>query len=287
MLLFVLIAAILAAAFNAASTVFQRKATGSPNHSDLFSRKFALSVSLHPLFLVGLVFQMIAAALHLLALSKGTLLIVQPLLSLDLVFLFVYLHFKYKLTTGKKEWLSIAAIVIGIGTLFIIANPRSGTAPYELTKWLVAVAACIFIAAVSVFITKRNAKSRIRPAAAGMAAASGYALNASLAKLTLSMLKLHGLGYVFVHWPVYGLIISAIVSILLMQNAYGAGSLTISQPVMEIFDPLISSVIGLVNFGDIISHSPEAIFGELVSASVLAWGIYTLGGSKKMDVSFK
>lgn len=287
MLLIVLLAGITAAAVNAYSTLLQRQATGAPNRSRLFSRKFALEVTAHPLFLIGLVLQIIAAGLHLVALSQGTLLVVQPLLTLNLVFLVIFMHFRFKLETGMREWLSVGAIVVGLSGLFVIADPKNGHRPYHIEPWILTAGLIIFAIILSVILTKRSQSTRVRAAAAGMASSLCYALNASFAKLTLNFLKHDGFLGVFAHWPVYALIISAVTSIFFMQNAYGAGPLVISQPIMQSVDPLVSSVIGIFIFGDIIHNSASSLIGESLSALLLLAGIISLGGSNKVFIRFK
>ncbi len=287
MLIFVLLAGTAAAALNAGSTLLQRMATGMPHRRSLFSRKFALAVTRHPLFLFGLVLQIIAAGLHILALSQGSLLVVQPLLTLDLVFLVIYLYFRYRLKIGAREWLAVGAIVAGLSGLFVIADPKNGQTPYHLAPWLLTTGLICFGIALSILITKRSPSPKIRAAAAGIASACAYALNASYAKLSLNLLRQGGFHSLFIHWPLYALLVSAIFSIFLMQNAYGAGPLVISQPLMESVDPLLSSVIGIFIFGDIVNHSPLAIVGESLSALLLLVGIISLGGSKKIYIKFK
>ncbi len=284
MLLIIIIASVVASMFNGLSTLLQRLATGTPDKSKLFKLRFVVDVTKHPLFLIGLLFQVTAAGIHLFALSKGSLLLVQPLLTLDLVFLFLILHFKYHLQTGKKEWLAVLAIVIGVGLLFIVSDPQSGHAPYNGFKWLILLSLGVIVSLICVYITKKSEKANIRAITAGLATAISYALNASLAKLTLTILKHHSLLHLFLRWPVYGLIISAIVSIILMQSAYGSGPLVISQPIMETVTPLLSALVGLIIFGDTIRNAPSDIVGELLCSALMVWGIFTLGGSKKLYI---
>lgn len=284
MLLIVLFAGILSAALNAGSTVLQRIASGSPQPSRLFSRKFAVEVTKNPLFLSGLFLQVLASAFHIVALSQGSLMIVQPLLSLNLVFLVIFLQLRFNLKTGLREWLSVVAITGGLCGLFITANPKNGHAPYHLSEWVIVTALITFVITVSIIITKHSDSPKVRAGAAGLASAFCYSLNASFAKLSLNFLKQGGLHSLFIHWPLYALITSTVTSIFLMQNAYAAGPLVISQPIMQSVDPILSSTIGIVIFGDIVHHSIADIIGGAISGLILLSGIISLGGSTKLFI---
>ncbi|HET8991698.1 MAG TPA: DMT family transporter, partial [Candidatus Saccharimonadales bacterium] len=257
---------VLSAAFNATSTVLQRQATGIQEKTKLYSRSFLYKVTKHPLFLMGTFFQIIAATLHLLALSNGPLIVVQPILTLDLVFLVLFLHFRYKLKTGKKEWITLTAIVLGLCSLFVISDPQKGNTHYVAINWYLTILIAVLFISGFIAIAKVSSSPKVRALFSAMATAVCYALNSGFAKLTVTELKSHGLVVLFSHWPVYALIVSAILSVLLMQNAYASGPLATSQPILETGSPLISSFLGIILFGDVIRHSPLSIIGEIVSA---------------------
>ncbi len=275
------------AAFNASSTILQRQATGTQEKHILYSRNFFTQVTRHPLFLIGTVLQLLAAAFHLLALSQGSLIIVQPLLTLDLVFLVLFMHFRYKLKTGKQEWIPVAAIVLGLCAFFIVSHPESGHAPYVSLKWVLTIIFGALAIGICMVIAKISDSAKVRAVFSALATAICYGLNSGFAKLVVTQLKSHGLFPLFIHWPIYALIVSAIFSVVLMQNAYASGPLVTSQPILETVGPLFSSFIAIILFGDFVRHSPVAIAGEVLSSAVLIWGIFKLGGSNKLYIKHK
>ena len=112
----------------------------------------------------------------------------------------------------------------------------------------------------------------------GAAAGLSFALGAAFTKLTVSRLHF-GILAEFHSWPVYALILSGILANLMTQNAYGAGPLVSSQPIMEISEPIVSIVLAMLLFGDSIDLRPAAIFMEIVTGLTACVGIWLLSSS--------
>jgi drug/metabolite transporter (DMT)-like permease len=277
-----IIAGLIAAAMNAGSSVLQRLATGKPDSKALFSAQFTRQVTLSRLFLLGLGLQTAAFVVQAVALSNGPLTLVEPLLTTDLIFLLIFIYVHTHVKAGGREWSGVAAIMLGLSGLFLAAQPQGGQLRYAALPWIITTTAIGCVVLAIVFTVRRLPEPRLRGVLAGLAAAAIFALNAALTKLALNQWQSGGLGQMLTSWPVYGLVVSGIVSLFVMQNAYGAGPLAITQPTMEIVEPSISVVIGIAIFGDSVSHTPLALSGEIVSAIVLAGGIVALSTSKRI-----
>lgn len=282
MLLIAFLASTFAAALNAASSVLQRLAAGKPRAREIFSRRFAAQVSTNRNFLAGMGLQLGGFLSQATALHFGPLVLVQPVLTLDLVFLLPLLRYKLGVKVASGEWLAVAAICLGLGGLFFAARPHGGTYTYALLPWAIIVSvAIIFIAAV-IFSVRRIPSPKVRALLTALATSVTYSLNAVSTKLGLNLLLHGGIIALLTSWPMYLLIVSGILSLYLMANMYGAGPLAISQPVLEIGEPAISATLGIVIFGETIRLTPWAIAGEVVSGLVLTAGVIALASSKKI-----
>lgn len=275
-------ASLLAAAMNAGSSVLQRLATGKPEAQALFSRQFAREVTLSRLFLLGLGLQVVAFAVQAVALGNGPLTLVEPLLTTDLLFLLLFIYWHTRIKSGAREWLGVAAIMAGLSCMFLAAQPHSGYLKYTATPWIITTTIIGTTVLVIIFFVRRLPHPGLRGFLAGLAAAATFALNASLTKLAISQWQIGGTAGVLTSWPVYALIISGIISLYLMQNAYGAGPLAITQPTIEIAEPAISVVIGMTIFGDTVSHTPLTLAGEAAGIVILACGIVALSASRRI-----
>jgi len=282
MLWITIVAALAAAALNAASSVLQRLATNKPDAGALFSRSFTRQTTLSRLFLLGFGLQVTAFFAQAIALANGALTVVEPLLTTDLIFLLLFIYWHTHVKAGRREWLGVVAIMLGLSGLFLAANPQGGNLRYAAFPWLVTTAAIGGTVLAIIFTVRRLPHPQLRGFLAGLAAAAIFALNAALTKLALNQWQTGSFGQMITSWPVYGLIVSGILSIYVMQNAYGAGPLAITQPTMEIFEPAISVVIGIIIFGDTVSRSPLALAGESAGIIVALGGIVALSTSKRI-----
>lgn len=275
-------AAVFAAALNASSSVVQRLATHKPSTDRLFSHKFVISIIKSRLFISGFALQIAGFIAQATALKNGPLIIVEPLLTCDLVFLLLLIHWKLGIVIEVRDWSAVAAIILGLTGLYIALHPQGGHLNYSLTPWIIVISILGTMVILVGYLVRRLKNQTIRAVLAGMGAAVAYALNAAFTKLCLNIYNHHGLLALMTSWPVYALIISGITSIYLMVNAYGSGPLAITQPIMEVFEPAIAVSIGITIFGDGYNTSAFSLVVGFICALVLLSGIVRLASSPKI-----
>lgn len=261
-----------------------RRAAGKPDPKMLFHKNLVKAMAKNHMWLGGLGLQIVAAVLQGVALYWASLVLVEPLLTMDLVFLMLLLHFYFKVPAGLREWGAVVGICGGLSMLLVAANPRGGHLVFSADNWALTsglIGAFLIISAISM---RRSGSPTLRAGFGGVAAGLNFALTAGLAKLMLGQLQF-GLGNVFSSWEVYAMAVSGAVSLVVAQSAFAAGPLAISQPAIEITDPLVSGLIGILLFGDIISTSTGALTLEFVGGGVAAAGIILLGGSRSIHES--
>lgn len=283
MLVITYLTAILAAMLNASSSVIQRWATAKPEADKLFGRSFAYKMLKSKLFLIGFTLQVTAFISQAIALKNGPLIIVEPLLTCDLIFLLVIIHWRLDIRMRLRDWIAAIMIMGGLTGLFAATNPQEGHLNYQAEPWiiLVSIAAPVIIALAVVI---RHLKSpQGRASLAALAAAAAFALNAAFTKLSLNLLTKHGVIVMLTSWPIFALIVSGLVSLYLMLNAYGSGPLAISQPIMEVVEPAAAVIIGVMIFGDSYNSSIAALAIGLASTLVLIAGIVSLGSSPRLQ----
>lgn len=287
MLFIAIIAAIVASAINAGSSVLERMATGTPSADRLFSKSFVVSVTTHKKFLIGIGLELLGFAVQALALANAPLSIIQPLMTANLIFLLLFVWRITHVRLGWREWGAVGAMVAGLSALFPIARPRSGTLQYALLPWIITgiIAIAGVVGCLALVFWARS--TRLRSFAGGLAAAISFAMSACLTKLALHQLLTSGAATILTSWPLYALIVTGICSVFLMQTAYGAGPLAYSEPTIEIAKPAFSVIIGIVIFSEQLNHGPLAIVGETAAILVLALGIIGLGSSDKIHKAGK
>ncbi|MGH7234556.1 MAG: DMT family transporter, partial [Candidatus Saccharimonadales bacterium] len=217
------------------------------------------------------------------ALKNGGLIIVEPLLTSDLIFLLLIIHFRLNIPIKPRDWLAAAAVMVGLAGIFLAANPKEGHLSYQAFPWIVLAAVAAPLVAVLAVIIRKLKSANLRALLAGIAAATSFAMNAALIKLCFNQYNQHGFSALLSSWPVYAFIVSGITSLYLMVNAYESGPLAISQPVMEVAEPAIAVTIGVMIFGDSYDSSIGAISAGLIFAILLVVGIILLGSSPRVQ----
>ncbi|EST35833.1 DMT family transporter, partial [Streptomyces roseochromogenus] len=124
-------------------------------------------------------------------------------------------------------------------------------------------------AVVLLVAAARPTRGAPRAALLGLASAVCFATTAALLKEAVGRLG-HGTAAMFTHWSPYATVGAGIVAFLLMQSAFGAGSLTASQPALTLGDALTSVVLGWALFAETVHLGlrmlPEAIGVVLIGA---------------------
>ena len=277
--------AVLAAFFNATAAIIQRLATKKPAARKLFSHKFAYEMMKSRKFLLGLFLQFLAAVAQAVALKNGGLSMVEPLLTSDLIFLLLIIHFRLKVRMKPRDWSAALAVSLGLTGLYLATNPREGHLNFQALPWIVLASVAAPIVIVLAVVIRKLKSARVRAVLAGIAAATSFAMNAALAKLSLNEFSQHGLRAVLSGWPLYAFIVSGIISLYLMVNAYGSGPLALTQPIMEVCEPAMAVTIGIMIFGDRFNSSLGSISFGVICALITIGGIILLGSSPRLQTA--
>ena len=115
-----------------------------------------------------------------------------------------------------------------------------------------------------------------RAALLGAAAALVWAIDAAFVKAATEVLAHDGWSGLFLHWPVYGVVVSGVLGTVLLEAAFAAGPLAASQSALLIVDPLASIAIGIELFGEQLSNSPLAIALQVVFLATMFVGVVLL-----------
>lgn len=230
-----------------------------------------------PLWLVGVAANVAGYGLRFLALSRGSLVLVQPLLVCGLLFALPLAAAGAGRRLDRQEWASGAAIVAGLATFLVAAGPTRGSATASPGDWA-ALGALVALSLALAWISVR----RVGPARAvvALAASAGmlFAVAAALTKLTAGALRL-GVGHVVASPAPYAMVAVGVAGMLVVQTAFQAGPLGVSLPVLTVVEPLASIGIGHILLGEHVSPSPAGVVVEVVGLAVMTLGVFTATAS--------
>ncbi len=276
--------AIAASFCTATASVCQRRGARS-DKTAAFDVGLVFRLARRPVWLVGLASMILGFAFQLSALHYGALALVQPILALELLFVFGYLAVagSRRVTVKRRDWLAAVAMSAGIGLFLRVASPSGGRLHAPGSSWwlagLAASAVVLLALAVAFGPGNRPGASRSRRAAVlGAATGISWGFVAAVIKELSSHLG-GGLGAIVSSWPLYALIAVGAATLLLASHALAVGPLAASQPGFTILDPLSASLLGVFLFGEHIRTGGFGLAGEALTLAVVIAGASVLSHS--------
>jgi drug/metabolite transporter (DMT)-like permease len=236
-----------------------------------------------PIWLLGIASMILGFAFQLGALHYGPLALVQPILALELLFVFGYMAILSSRRVASRDWLGAAAMSAGLGLLLFAASPSGGRQHAPGYLWLIAgvltFAVVLAGVALAFALHHRSAPSAARQSAIlGAVTGVSWGFVAAVIKEFSSHLG-DGAAAIFSNWSVYVLIGAGAASLLLASHALAAGPLAASQPGFTILDPLAASLLGMFLFNEHVQAGTTALALEALALALIVGGVTALSHS--------
>ncbi|WP_262413417.1 DMT family transporter [Actinacidiphila acidipaludis] len=266
--------ALLSAAFNAATSVLQRRAAVEPATSSgrgpaaAWARAaFLLS---QPQWWAGAGAMALSAVCQVIALDVGELSVVQPLLASELLFTLLIGAVVFHRRPDAGTWSSFAVLAAGLALFLAAADPSGGGETADRERWL-AVGAVLVAALGFLLGIAAHTGGPLRAAALGSATSVCFAATAALIKEVTVRFPDGAMG-VLTTWQTYAAAAVGLTAVLLLQWTLRAGTLAVSQPALTLGDALISVALGVLLFGEDIATGWR-LLPELLGACLMAIGV--------------
>jgi drug/metabolite transporter (DMT)-like permease len=279
--------ALLASICTATSSVCQRLGArdSQPSGLDVW---LVFRLARRPVWLLGIVSMILGFVFQVTALHYGALALVQPILALELLFVFGYMAIMGSSRRGRavvrrRDWLAAAAMSAGLGLFLFAASPHGGRPHASASLWLLAGLLTLGVVvaglALAFGIQHRSARSGPQRAAI-LGAMTGISWGFVAAVIKEFSYHLDsGLTAIFTNWSVYVLIGAGAASLLLASHALAAGPLAASQPGFTILDPLAASLLGIFLFSERFQTATEDLALEALALALLVAGVSALSHS--------
>lgn len=270
-------AAICAGLSIAAAGVLQQRAASRRPSGERLSLQLLHRLVTDKVWLSGIGLAVVSYGFQAVALSFGPLALVQPLIVSELLFAIPVSVRLRKLRLRKRDWATIAMIVTGLAVGIVAADPRRGHPIQSFWTWLPALIAVVVVSACAVLLT-RVLSGPPRATAFALGGAVLMAMQSALYAATIALLRRdHWL--LFAHWEPYALIVASAVGMFLIQNAFQAGPLAASTPVIDATLPLLAVALGVWLFGEHVRTTPLGLGGAALGIVLLVAGIVLLDRS--------
>ena len=271
--------AVAASLCTATSSVCQRLGVSSlPRRRPGFDPWLVFRLATRPVWLIGFAAMLAGFVLQVSALRFGPLAVVQPILALELVFVFGYLAAAHAGRAGWRGWLAAVAMAAGVALFLRAASPAGGREHAPAASWWLAALATLLVVLLAVAAAGPRSGAR-RAAFLGIATGVSWGFVAAVIK-ELSSHVGGGPAAIFTNWSAYALMAAGAAAMLLTAHAMAAGPLAAAQPGFTILDPVTATLLGVFLFGEHLGNSPPDLAVELAGLLLLAGGAWALSRSE-------
>ncbi|WP_028812697.1 DMT family transporter [Streptomyces flavidovirens] len=274
--------AVLAAVGNATGTVLQRIAAQRVPPGDAFSVRLIPHLVHSAAWLGGIAVILVAAACQALALTLGSMSLVQPILVSELPFTLLIACMVSRRRLPAAGWTAAAMIAAGLGLALAAASPYERHSYVPPGVWALTLLTTGGVMTLCVLAALPRPRGMARAALFSSSSAIGYALTATLMKFSTTTFEQHGFGAFLACWQTYGFVAAGACSLFLLANAMESGPLVASQPALTLGEALVSVALGMLVYGDQV-RTGWWLVPEGIGAVMVTWGVLLLPRVKTED----
>jgi drug/metabolite transporter (DMT)-like permease len=274
----VLVVSLLAAGCYAVGIVLQyHEAHRAPDQLAL-SPRLLKTLARHPLWLLGLAMMFAGQGLQSVALDDGNLAVVEPVLTLSLLFALPLAAAWRRERLQRLDWTGAVLVCAGLGVFLGVGSPTPGRSDMPGYHWLLVVLAALGSALALVAVARRSPWPAPRAALLGTASGVLFGLQDALTPYCAHALA-HPLTLV-VSWQLYLFLLAGGYGVILMQSSYQVGPLAAGLPGMTVGEPIVGMLIGIFALGEHLGTSATALSFEIIGAVVMVVGCCLLSRSR-------
>jgi drug/metabolite transporter (DMT)-like permease len=208
------------------------------------------------------------------ALSHGSVLLVQALLTLSLLFaLPINARFSNRRVSGS-EWIWASLLTAAVIVVVIVGNPQAGRSSASLHTWA-AVAIVLGPLLVACVVAGQIRGGAVAAVMFAFVSGSLWGVFAVLTKEVVA--RLGGGWWAVIQTPaLYAWLAAAVGGVVLSQSAFRAGPLTASMPALQMSQPVVGVVLGVVVLDETLNTSRAGMIALEVAVLVMAAAIFQL-----------
>ncbi|MEU5051023.1 DMT family transporter [Streptomyces sp. NPDC021096] len=267
--------AVSAACFLGVGFVLQQDAAQRAPMSDFLSLRLLLDLARMPRWLAGIALMVCGMALGAIALGRGEVSLVEPLLATNLLFAMAFSRWRTRAPLGLTGWGGLWLLAGGVAAFIVAGRPHGGrTVTDPLRHWLVVgvmVGAALLLAALS-------KRVRMSTEAALLAVAAGllYGVQDALTRVCGSLLG-QGWTVLATSWQPYAVAALGVTALVLVQSAFETAPLRMSLPALTAAQPLAGIACGVGFMGDQLRTTPGALAAQAAGVVAIVLGIVLIG----------
>jgi drug/metabolite transporter (DMT)-like permease len=244
-----IVLALCAAIFMAIGIVVRQRATMDVPSEDGVSTRMIATLLRRPLWWAGTGSAVLGFVFQALALVKGSLILVQPILVSALLFTLPLSARLSGRRVTRGEWLWAGLLTAGLAVFMVLAKPGPQDSPSSTTVAVVVSSACAVLILACVAVAVRFPAGWQRAVLLAVAVGFLFGVVAMVTKIVMHMAYERGFGVLATPAP-YSLVVLGVVAMFLQQSAFHAGALQTSVPTMLVLEPVVAILLGAVVLGE-------------------------------------
>ncbi len=267
------------------STSLQHRVAGDAPHGGglVGIMRFVLT---RKVWVFGALMGFFALILHALALNKGSIALVQPIIVSAVPLAVVFRAALDRQLPGGRELVGVTVTMVALGTFLVIADTTAENVADErqaLIFWAVSAACAAVLVAVASRIPKRGRSAFVL----GMASGVCFGLTAGVLKMLSNDFGADGVMGVLTTWHLAAMAASGLAGVAINQRSYQLAPLSTSMPVLNVVDVLVALAFGIIVFGEVPTTNPIGIVILAVCLVLMGVGLRMLAhapsGAKQAD----
>jgi drug/metabolite transporter (DMT)-like permease len=200
-----------------------------------------------PVWLLGSLIALLGYAAQGIALDRGRLVVVQPLMVTTIVWA---LPLGYWLTSQhvvRRQVLGAAVVVVGLALFVLVGDPNAGVDDTSALGLLTAAAVITAVVVVLLLWQRRNGSRSLRAAVLGLSAGLFFGLAATFAKPVINDLHV-SIAAAATDWRTWALLGFGFAAILFQQLSLATGQLAPAMAAQSVANPAVSVLLGILLF---------------------------------------
>lgn len=218
------------------------------------------------------------------ALSVGSLLLVQPLIVLAVLFSLPMEAWADHRRPSAMEWIWGTALVSSVVVFLFVAKPQDSMRRPDHAMIIGTILVMLLLLVGLVVLAERCQTPHNRALCYGLAAGALFGVSALLLK-ALALRVRSDLVSVFVTPELYVLLLVAGLAVLAQQRGFGAGDLQTSFPAMNVMEPAVAMALGMVLLGESLHVGMTKGMFLLAVLALAIIAVYKLAQSSALRVS--
>ncbi len=278
----VIVESVAGAAFFALSSVLEQQAASEQPAEQSLRVNLLVALARRRRWLLGMAAGVAGYAMQFIALRKGSLALVQPILVTGLVMALLGSALARHRRLSRREWLANAQILAGVALFIAAAQPGRGHPQGSTVGWI--LLAVLATAIVVALVALSHGSPQRRSLALGAATGIVFGATSAITERTSHRLGI-SLGHALSDWSPYVLVVVSIGGLLLNQSAFQAGDLKWSLPAITVLEPLVAILIGQALFHEHIATGAMHVTGETLGLVSMVLGVLVLARSPALTAT--